>query len=319
LLDAIADIIDPIAYNISNRVNLFEVRASQQSLLLCANSKEDMEEWIKLIMMNVQWLGALKKQERTIINEKAQLTSVRGDVKRGHLFMFSTIHHIYRKCWMVLHEDKLHKFQSRTDLRPDLVIALRGCSLASTGETTSKPTFEIYAPSGKVYAFLAKTTAILHEWMEVIVPIVRKFFREFTSASDCSAGTFLSATSTPGSSNASPLVIPAFQLDNVSKKGFLFKRGELNKAWKRRWFVLQGENLYYFVSTSDTIPVGSINILLCKIVDRKDPSSKDLKKFYFDIITPSRTYYIYAESIDIVEEWKSAINASRLQILHRQR
>jgi len=114
-------------------------------------------------------------------------------------------------------------------------------------------------------------------------------------------------------------VIPAFQLDNVSKKGFLFKRGELNKAWKRRWFVLQGENLYYFVSTSDTIPVGSINILLCKIVDRKDPSSKDLKKFYFDIITPSRTYYIYAESIDIVEEWKSAINASRLQILHRQR
>jgi len=41
LLDAIADIIDPIAYNISNRVNLFEVRASQQSLLLCANSKEE--------------------------------------------------------------------------------------------------------------------------------------------------------------------------------------------------------------------------------------------------------------------------------------
>lgn len=37
-------------------------------------------------------------------------------------------------------------------------------------------------------------------------------------------------------------------ISNADKVGYLYKRGEKNVAWKRRWFVLRGGYLDYFES-----------------------------------------------------------------------
>jgi hypothetical protein len=33
---------------------------------------------------------------------------------------------------------------------------------------------------------------------------------------------------------------------NPEKEGFLTKQGHIFKSWKRRWFILQGNMLFYF-------------------------------------------------------------------------
>ena len=48
---------------------------------------------------------------------------------------------------------------------------------------------------------------------------------------------------------APPAITPQ-SLRPALKEGFLTKQGEIFKTWKRRWFVLKGKSLYYFVSTS---------------------------------------------------------------------
>ena len=42
------------------------------------------------------------------------------------------------------------------------------------------------------------------------------------------------------------------------KCGFLNKRGEVNKAWQKRWFVLKGKLLFYFEKRTDKEPIGMI-------------------------------------------------------------
>ncbi len=42
----------------------------------------------------------------------------------------------------------------------------------------------------------------------------------------------------------------------VDKQGYLFKKGFLNTAYKRRWFVLKGNLLFYFKDEKDSEPIG---------------------------------------------------------------
>ena len=42
------------------------------------------------------------------------------------------------------------------------------------------------------------------------------------------------------------------------KEGWLFKRGEVNKSFQQRYFVLKGNLLYYFEKRLDKEPAGLI-------------------------------------------------------------
>jgi sesquipedalian len=48
-------------------------------------------------------------------------------------------------------------------------------------------------------------------------------------------------------------------------EGFLSKRGEVNKSFQRRWFVLKGNLLFYFEKKTDKEPLGMIIIEGCTI------------------------------------------------------
>lgn len=51
----------------------------------------------------------------------------------------------------------------------------------------------------------------------------------------------------------------------VDREGWLQKRGEVNKNWQRRYFVLKGNLLFYFEKKGDREPLGVIILEGCTI------------------------------------------------------
>lgn len=51
----------------------------------------------------------------------------------------------------------------------------------------------------------------------------------------------------------------------VDREGWLLKRGEVNKSWQRRYFVLKGNLLFYFEKKGDREPLGVIILEGCTI------------------------------------------------------
>ena len=45
---------------------------------------------------------------------------------------------------------------------------------------------------------------------------------------------------------------------SIDREGFLYKRGEVNRSFQRRWFVLKGNLLFYFDKKDDKEPIGVI-------------------------------------------------------------
>ncbi|XP_075268999.1 pleckstrin homology domain-containing family H member 2 isoform X3 [Opisthocomus hoazin] len=85
----------------------------------------------------------------------------------------------------------------------------------------------------------------------------------------------------------------------LEKSGYLLKMGGKVKTWKRRWFVLKGGELLYYKSPSDVIrkPQGQIELNASSHIERGDG------KQTIQLTTEKRTYYLTADSPNILEEW----------------
>ncbi|XP_072845604.2 pleckstrin homology domain-containing family H member 2 [Pogona vitticeps] len=85
----------------------------------------------------------------------------------------------------------------------------------------------------------------------------------------------------------------------LEKSGYLLKMGGKIKTWKRRWFVLKGGELLYYKSPSDVIrkPQGQIELSASSRIVRGDG------KQTVQLTTEKRTYYLTADSPNILEEW----------------
>uniref|UniRef100_A0A8D2L7X5 Pleckstrin homology domain-containing family H member 2 n=1 Tax=Varanus komodoensis TaxID=61221 RepID=A0A8D2L7X5_VARKO len=85
----------------------------------------------------------------------------------------------------------------------------------------------------------------------------------------------------------------------LEKSGYLLKMGGKVKTWKRRWFVLKGGELLYYKSPSDVIrkPQGQIELSASSRIVRGDG------KQTVQLTTEKRTYYLTADSPNILEEW----------------
>ncbi|XP_053553811.1 pleckstrin homology domain-containing family H member 1 [Bombina bombina] len=85
----------------------------------------------------------------------------------------------------------------------------------------------------------------------------------------------------------------------LEKSGYLLKMGSHVKTWKRRWFVLRNGEILYYKSPSDVIrkPQGQIELnSSCRIVRGEGLQT-------FQLITEKKTYYLTADSPNILEEW----------------
>ena len=87
------------------------------------------------------------------------------------------------------------------------------------------------------------------------------------------------------------------------KEGYLKKTGEINKAKKKRLFVLQGPTLFYFKKKGGQ-PAGSISITDCFV--EQSSSSND---FEFQIKSPyfDRVFRLHAETKEQRAEWVEAL------------
>ncbi|XP_070572932.1 uncharacterized protein [Ptychodera flava] len=91
----------------------------------------------------------------------------------------------------------------------------------------------------------------------------------------------------------------------VDKEGWLNKRGELNKSFQKRWFVLKGNLLYYFDKRGDKEPIGVI------ILEGATVELADGDTFTFHITFQgysTRTYVIQADNHTEMTEWMRAIS-----------
>ncbi|NXV58255.1 PKHH1 protein, partial [Molothrus ater] len=85
----------------------------------------------------------------------------------------------------------------------------------------------------------------------------------------------------------------------MEKSGYLLKMGSQVKMWKRRWFVLRNRQIMYYKSPSDVIrkPQGQLELnSSCQIVRGEGSQT-------FQLVTEKRTYFLTADSPNILEEW----------------
>ncbi len=81
----------------------------------------------------------------------------------------------------------------------------------------------------------------------------------------------------------------------VDKEGVLWKRGEVNRSFQKRYFVLRGNLLFYFERKGDKEPVGVIILEGCII----ELAEEEQEKFAFKIAFTGdgkRTYILGAET-----------------------
>jgi len=93
--------------------------------------------------------------------------------------------------------------------------------------------------------------------------------------------------------------------------GWLTKEGAIWKTWRRRYFVLDPPNLYYYKKQTDKVPVGNIDLRSSGHV--RGVQYKKVK-FAFQVQTPSRTYYICGDSADDRDKWVEALNAALAEL-----
>jgi hypothetical protein len=94
----------------------------------------------------------------------------------------------------------------------------------------------------------------------------------------------------------------------IDKQGYLNKRGEVNKAFQKRWFILKGNLLFYYDKKGDSDPIGVIILEGCSV-----ELTENSEKFAFELAflgSGARTYVLAAESQDEMEDWMKALACS---------
>jgi len=91
----------------------------------------------------------------------------------------------------------------------------------------------------------------------------------------------------------------------ADKAGFLTKEGGKFKTWRKRWFVLKNNVIYY----SKQMNSGELGIIRLQNVkpEQVQNCTKKKKKNCFEVETPNRTYYLVAESESEMKSWMEII------------
>eukprot|EP01090_Pellita_catalonica_P009091 TRINITY_DN20158_c0_g1_i1.p1 TRINITY_DN20158_c0_g1~~TRINITY_DN20158_c0_g1_i1.p1 ORF type:complete len:353 (+),score=48.47 TRINITY_DN20158_c0_g1_i1:29-1060(+) len=97
--------------------------------------------------------------------------------------------------------------------------------------------------------------------------------------------------------------------------GHLYKKGNVRKAWKRRWFELEGSCITYHKKSTGSAALGSILISEDTIVNNIEPV--DGKLHCFVIKQKGRDYILSAENGKIVFEWIMFVRSSKFRLVDK--
>ncbi|KAK8829672.1 hypothetical protein WA556_005588 [Blastocystis sp. ATCC 50177/Nand II] len=101
-----------------------------------------------------------------------------------------------------------------------------------------------------------------------------------------------------------PREIVNVDLSHPQFSGYLTKRSSWLKEWRRRYFVLKGDKLY-FAKNVNVPPHGVIDLSQCQTVKGADDQTH--KKHSIEVATSKESFYMYAESEKDKNEWIGAI------------
>ncbi|XP_068167266.1 sesquipedalian-1 [Antennarius striatus] len=90
------------------------------------------------------------------------------------------------------------------------------------------------------------------------------------------------------------------------KTGFLYKKGERNTAYHRRWFVLKGNMLFYFEERESREPIGVIVLEGCT-VELCESTEEFAFAIKFDCVK-ARVYKLAADNQAAMESWVKALS-----------
>ena len=99
-------------------------------------------------------------------------------------------------------------------------------------------------------------------------------------------------------------------------KGWMYKRGKINKNWQKRWFVLRNDYyLYYYTARQrpENEFKGRINLRTCKVIKIYNDDKDKKKEFTFYVshynakLNKDRIYKFCCEkAIDLID-WMSVL------------
>ena len=98
-----------------------------------------------------------------------------------------------------------------------------------------------------------------------------------------------------------------------SKEGYLTKRSEWLQTWRRRYFKLVRNQLFFMVAPADK-PHGVIELRHCLTV--KSAEDKCGKRSSFEVATPDAVYFLYADNDVAKDEWIGAIGKAIVRSSH---
>ncbi|KAG1750857.1 hypothetical protein EDB19DRAFT_1893368 [Suillus lakei] len=90
--------------------------------------------------------------------------------------------------------------------------------------------------------------------------------------------------------------------EKMIKSGYLWKKGERRKTWKKRWFVLRPAHIAYYKTNAE--------YQLLRLLDLSDVTLKKHTNT-FGVVSTVRTFYLQAESPVEVQRWVQAIQDAR--------
>lgn len=216
-------------------------------------------------------------------------------LKQGALTKLGKVKKNWQRRHFMLTPNNLYYFKTATDVRPVGVIPLdESVTIRIDEEMVTKNFCFQIGTKARTFFLYADNKKDMDSWLEILNQRIAS----------------LRAGEAPDTSKPTPS-------QSATKQGFLTKQGLLVKNWKRRWFLLQNHVLYYFSSPiteqqanqAKAISKAAGSIPLDEFCDVK-PAPDCPKPNAFQITTRDRTYYAYADDLEQLDEWISAIRQS---------
>jgi len=109
--------------------------------------------------------------------------------------------------------------------------------------------------------------------------------------------------------NEKTLISYASSSAPCDREGWLLKRGEVNRAFQRRWCVLRGNLLFYSANQGDREPLGVIILEGCTVELAEEETEVYAFKILFhgDGKTMGRTYSLGTQTMEDLEQWMKLV------------
>jgi len=278
---------------------------------LAADDDEVLQKWIKLLED-----VAPEKPVSEIRNGWMEKKGAVGGGWKVRFFVLLSTHEL-----LYFESDRSPKCKGVIDLKE-----ATSCARVQTPDYNYEFAFEVVSPK-RTWILCPDDEHSMKEWMSDIQPLLGKAGQDKAGAGGRKKRTSVSqhgnrTYNTDGANGDEGGEGASSEASSPSlKMGWLQKKGEVNTAWKNRYFVLKPENAYrdipmtlWYYKDQETARIGkngsTIEVDLTSGTKIQRESEQEAgKPFAFAVVTPTRKYCLCASDEDELTEWIKLLSA----------